>query len=96
MSRWTDDDIFAVEDAIDRGIITVPRDTIIDNPGYPDDQQFVPMSFPAELKWWGSVRTGDIEIRLVVPNQWVSLIQEMQTAMRKRLVVHLTDFDEGT
>jgi len=92
--KWSAEDLAAIEQAMEMGIITIPKHEV----GYlPLDslaEPFEPMSFPAELRQWSSTRMGDIEVKFIIPSQWVGSLVMIQTAMRRRLVVSLQEYDD--
>jgi len=99
MTRWSDEDIEAIEYALDAGIIATPRDSIIDADSIPEwTVVFDPLTFPATLESWASTRLGDIQLRFIIPRQWEATIEGINRASRRRLIVtirEVTDDDLG-
>lgn len=91
--KWNDEDIYAVEEAVELGIIKVPKDTIIEPLEWENHDPFHPISVPATLTNWQSTRLGDVEIKFVIPYRWSTNVSEIATAMRKRLIIHIMEFD---
>jgi hypothetical protein len=90
-NKWKDEDVSALRWAIEAGVISL--EAADDSPEAADDEPFTPFAFPAELRYWGATRTGDIEVKLIVPNKWRSSISDMQLALRKRLVIHIQEWE---
>lgn len=94
MARWTDEDLLAIEYALETGVLATPTDTIIDVDSIPEwHEVFEPMAFPARLEYWGSTRLGDIQLRFIIPSKWSSMIEALQTATRRNLIVNLREFE---